>query len=307
MDKPVRAADFDMNLIKVLHALFEERSVTRAGQRLGRTQSAVSNSLRRLRAALDDPLFVPGRHGLELTPKAQSLETQVRQIVEATDLMLSDGGAFDPAIAVGRCRIGAPDRLSLPFLRPLLTRLRQRAPNLALDVVTADREQSLALLDADQIDLAIGWFERLPARFRSEFLFKEGFVCLCRQDHPVLEDDARQDLGQILAYQHVMVSAAGDPRAAFDLALAQLGRRRNIMISLTNFSMAPHILRETDMLGIFTERAAQALAQDSGLTAFALPIAIRPLDHFMAWRSRADADPQQAWIREQAKAAVGET
>jgi LysR family transcriptional activator of mexEF-oprN operon len=65
--------NFDMNLFIVLHTLLEERSVTRTGERLGRTQSAVSNSLRRLRDIFNDPLFVRTPDGLAPTPRAEEL------------------------------------------------------------------------------------------------------------------------------------------------------------------------------------------------------------------------------------------
>ena len=292
---------FDMNLLKVMSVLFEERSVTRTGERLGRTQSAISNSLKRLRQSLNDPLFVPGRDGLELTPRAAMLEDQVKQIIGATDQFLAEGELFEPETAVGRCRLGAPDRMSLPLVLPLLNRLRDQAPGIALDIVTTDGESALAMLDSGHLDIAIGWFDNPPTRFRADFLFDEGFVCLCRPDHPLLAADTNPGMSALLTYSHVMVSAAGSPKAVFDLMLERVGAERDIMVSVTNFSMVPNILHQSDMVGVFTERVATLLARDNGLAALAVPLEIEPLSHFMVWHGRNDADPQQRWIRGQVK------
>ncbi len=300
---PVKLQHFDLNLLKVLSVLYEERSVTRAADRLGRTQSAVSNSLRNLRDALDDPLFVRGADGLTPTPKARTLEEQVNHIIRSTDRFLTDDAAFDPAAASGRCRLGAPDRMSLPVVVPLLQSITAAAPGLNVDVITTDRDQALQMLDDDRIDLAIGWFDSPPGRFKAELLFHEVFVCLCRPEHPILSKKASAELADILAYPHLVVSAAGDHKAAFDTLLARRGLERDARRSVSGFSIVPNILRENDLIGVFTARVAQALARDFGLATLPVPMEIEPLDHFMVWHSRDDADQQHTWIRDQIKLA----
>ena len=120
-------AAFDLNLLRVLDVLLEERNVTRTGERLGRTQSAVSNSLSRLRAAFGDPLLVRGPGGLVPTPKARALEPQVREALRAAGDCFDSPSTFDPESATGLFRIGAPDRLGLPVAVPLMKELRRTA------------------------------------------------------------------------------------------------------------------------------------------------------------------------------------
>jgi len=294
---------FDMNLLKVLNILFEERSVTRAGERLGRTQSAVSNSLRKLREILNDPLLVRGSDGLVLTPKARTLEEQVRNIIRMTDTCLADSAGFDPLSTSGRCRLGAPDRLSLPVMLPLLKTLRSLAPRLAVDLVTTDRNQALTLLDTDKLDIAIGWFDHPPTRFNASLLFQEVLVCLCRKRHPILETQGAIDLAKILSFPHLVVSSAGDRQAAFDTMLAGIGQQRDATISVSNFGLVPNLLRENDVIGVFTERIANVLARDSHLTTLPMPLEIGPLDHYLVWHNRYHADQQHQWIRDQVRQA----
>ena len=124
----MQTGNFDLNLFKVLVALYEERSVSRAAVRLGRTQSAVSNSLRKLREFMNDPLFIRSPDGLALTPKARKLEEHARAVIHLTEAALSGSEEFDPANASGEFRIGAPDRLGLPVILPLFQSLHALTP-----------------------------------------------------------------------------------------------------------------------------------------------------------------------------------
>lgn len=290
---------FDMNLIVVLNTLFEERSVTRTGERLGRTQSAISNSLKKLREALNDPLFTRTPHGLAPTARAIALEKSVRDIVNLTESCLADSAVFDPSTAKARFRLGAPDRLSLPVLLPFMHKLRTMAPGVSINLRTTDREQAMGLLEADAIDLAIGWFDRAPPRLNSTLLFQEDLVCLCRKGHPIGDIAGGAKLADMLSYPHLVVSSAGDGKAAFDTMLERIGEHREAAISVTNFTMVPHILNDSDLVGIFTQRIANYVAREFGLKTIPLPIEVAPLSHFLVWHKRFSSDPRHKWLREQ--------
>lgn len=307
-------ANFDLNLLRVLDVLFEERSVTRAGERLGRTQSAVSNSLSRLRTAFGDPLLVRGPGGLVPTPKARALEPQIREVLRTAGECFDAEPAFDPASAGGLFRIGAPDRLGLPVAVPLIKELRRTAPGIEIDLITADRENALTLVDEDRIDVAVGWFERPPTRFRATLVFRDRLVCLVRADHPLCRpdgDDNGDDNGDgapagidgVLSWPHLVVSSAGDRKAGFDDMLARIGIRRHAAISVTNFTTVPDLLSDSDLVGVFTTRIAALLARRSGLAVVALPAEISALDHYMVWHGRNDASPRHAWLRDRIREA----
>jgi LysR family transcriptional activator of mexEF-oprN operon len=290
---------FDMNLMVVLNALFEERSVTRAGERLGRTQSAISNSLKKLREALDDPLFIRSSDGLVPTPRAMALENSVRDIVNIARTCLANSAVFDPSTAKARFRIGAPDRLSLPVLLPFMRKLRSLAPGVSVNLRTTDREQALDLLETDAIDLAVGWFDHPPPRLNSTLVFQENLVCVCRKDHPIAQSPRGAKLAEILAFPHLVVSSAGDGKAAFDSILQRIGEKRHAAISVTNFTMVPHILNDSNLIGIFTQRIADYIAKEFGLKTVPIPFEVEQLSHFLVWHKRFDTDPGHVWIRDQ--------
>ncbi len=296
---------FDLNLLKVFATLLDERSVTRAGERLGRTQSAISNSLARLREALGDPLFVRGHGGLVPTDRARALEPRVREVLRIAAECLAGTRAFDPADAEGLFRIGAPDRLSLPLMLPVIRTVRRTAPGLAIDLVTADRDRALELIDADRIDLAVGWFDRPPPRFRAAFAFRDELVCLTRADHPLCRSGRTTDLEELLGYPHLVVSGAGDRKAGFDDMLAQAGRRRIAAVSVTNFTAVPELLADSDLVGVFTTGIAGLLARRAGLAMTPLPIEVGALDHYLVWHGRSETDARHAWLRERVLDACG--
>ncbi len=299
-------AGFDLNLLRVLSVLFEERSVTRAGERLGRTQSAVSNALARLRAAFGDPLLVRAAGGMDLTPKARDLAPLIAAFLERADLCFESDGPFDPASAQGVFRLGAPDRLGLPLLVPLVREMREQAPGIELDLVTADRANALSLIADDRLDLAIGWFERPPAQFRAELAFTDRLVCLSSRRHPVRADaPGPVSIDKLLGFPHLVVSSAGDRKAGFDDLLARTGIRRRSAISVTNFTTVPDLLAESDLVGVFTSRVADVLARRHGLAVTPLPDEVAALDHYVVWHARNDASVRHRWMRERLQALYG--
>lgn len=290
--------NFDMNLLLVFHTIMEERSVTRAGNRLGRTQSAVSNALRRLRKELDDPLFIRTRDGLAPTPTAERIATGIAEILEKSAAIMRKQPAFDPATSRRSVAVGGPDRLSLPVMQPLVKRMLKEAPEISVSVQTADREYAVELLENETIDIAVGWFDKLPGHFRTSDLFQEDLVCLVSTSHALASAAHPVSLDEVLACKHVVVTSGGRKRAAFDAMLERLGLRRQARVTLSNFALVPVLLRETDLVGVFTRRTAQHYADTFGLAVVPMPPDFAPLAHQIVWHARLDNDAMYQWVRE---------
>lgn len=289
--------NFDLNLLLVFQALMDERSVTKAGERLGKTQSAISNALKRLRLAMGDPLFVRTPSGLVPTPRAIEINEQAEQILAMTEICLRPGTQVEPHALQARFSIGAPDRLSLPVFLPFLDRLTREAPGISIDLRTTDREYAIRLIENREIDLALGWFDQLPQQINSLKAFDEPLVCLCRKDHPILANGGVQDLDDILSFPHLVVSSGGDKKAAFDMILGRIGRERNALASVSNFTLVPELLRSSNLIGVYTARTATYLADYYGLACLELPIEIEPIRHHLIWHRRFDRDAMHIWLR----------
>jgi DNA-binding transcriptional LysR family regulator len=294
--------NFDFNLLKTLDALLEERNVTRAGARLGRSQPAVSNALHRLRGLLGDDLLVRGAGGLVLTPRAEALRQPLREAMTMVGDCLFQAAAFDPAHATGVCRISMPDRLTLAVIPPLLDRLRQQAPNLDLHVRTADRQQALDLIEADQIDLALGWFDDMPRHLSAEFLLDEYLYCVFRGGHPILKPRSKFTIEAVLSFPHLVVSATGGRRAIFDDLLSRYSLKRHALVSVSNFTAVPHLLARSDMIGVFSKLASDVFEKSFGLVTRRIPLDIGKIATNMVWHARSERDRKHAWLRQQIRA-----
>ena len=179
--------NLDFNLLKVLDALVTERNVTRAGKRLGRSQPAVSNALQRLRQLLGDDLLVRGPGGFVLTPRADALRAPLREAIVLIESCLAEEPPFEPSQAAGVFRLSAPDRLSIALVPPLFARLQKLAPNMALQVQTADRQQALDMLEVDRVDVSLGWFDDKPPHIHTAVMQEDRLFCVFRRDHPISE------------------------------------------------------------------------------------------------------------------------
>jgi DNA-binding transcriptional LysR family regulator len=298
--------NYDLNLLHVLHVLLEERNVTRTGERLGRTQSAISNALRRLRDTLGDPLLVRTPEGLTPTPRAVELAPLVARIVADAGAVTTPRAEFDPRTAEAHFTIGAPDRFSLPVFLPLLERIGHAAPGIVLSLRTTDRDYAIRLIETGEIDLAIGWFDRIPPHIAETLAFEDRFACLCRRDHPLLKNGGRPALADILSHPHLVVSSTGDRRAAFDAILQQYGLRRTIAATLMSFTIVPELLENSDLVGVFTHRTSEYFATRYALTALPVPLEVSPIANHLIWHRRFEGDRAHAWLREQILLSCGD-
>lgn len=290
----------DFNLLKVLDVLITERNVTRSGELLGRSQPAISNALRRLRVLLNDDLLVRGVNGMLLTPRAEALRQPLREALASLEKSIFEEAVFDPAVATGVYRLSMPDRLTLAVVPPLLDRLQRLAPGMALQVLTADRQQALDLLDSDSIDLALGWLEEKPRHLHAEFLLDEDLNCVFRGGHPILK--SKFNIKTVLSYPHLIVSATGRRIAIFDDLLARHKLTRHALVAVTNFTAVPEMLARSNMIGVFTKLASEVFEKSFGLIRRRVPVAVGKIATNMVWHARMHNDSKHAWLRQQIKA-----
>jgi DNA-binding transcriptional LysR family regulator len=293
--------NLDFNLLKVLDALISERNVTRAGERLGRSQPAVSNALHKLRKLLGDDLLVRGPNGFLLTPRAEAIRAPLHDAMTLAQGCLAGEAQFDPATASGVFRLSTPDRLSLAVVPPLFERLRRFAPNMSLQVLTADRKQALDLLDADRTDIALGWLDQKPAHLNAEFILEERLFCVLRREHPLLRRGRKFSIKAVLSFPHLVVSATGTRSAIFDDLLLRHRLRRHALVAVSNFTAVPQLLARSDMIGVFTELASNVFEKSFKLAKRAVPINVGKISTNMVWHHRNDRDRKHAWLRQQIK------
>jgi DNA-binding transcriptional LysR family regulator len=174
----------DLNLLAVLDAVLTEGSNRAAAAKLGVTQSAVSHALGRLRQRLGDPLVVPTGGRMVPTPLAESLAPALRESLERLGSALRGARGFDPERSTRTFWVSSADLAGMVVLPPLVRELTRAASGVSVRL-RPPNDSTLADLERGGIDVALGIFGEVPAAFRVQALFRERFVCVARQGHPV--------------------------------------------------------------------------------------------------------------------------
>ena len=288
----------DLNLLVAFDALIAERSVTRAGARIGRTQPAMSAALSRLRALLDDELFVRSPKGLQPTPRALDLAEPLSRALAEIQRTLEFTQAFDPTTSAATFGLGLSEHPAYVVLPALVERLRSAAPAVTLRVRSfTDRDDALHLLDAGEVDVAVGVAATTsPGRILTRPLFEDRFVCVLRKEHPAAA--APLTLDAFLNLSHLLVSPENERFGRVDAALAKQGLKRRLALTLPQMYAAPLLVARSDMIATLLSRVVAGSGQSEALDVLEAPVDLDPVTFLMAWHRRNDAHPAQRWFRE---------
>ena len=285
----------DLNLLRVFDAVLRDHSVTAAARHLGLTQPAVSNALARLRALLEDALFVRTPSGMDATPFARELAQPVRQALALLESALAHGPGFDPATSTRAFRFYMSDLGQVEFLPPLVERAQRVAPGLRLEAVALEVEDISDALAAGAIDLAVGFLPGLGPPVRRQPLFRDRYVCLMRADHPAA--GARLTRKAFLEASHALVSYKGGHRV-IEEALERTGLARKIALRVPHFTVVPMVLERSDLILTLPSRVARVYQQRGNFKSLPPPVPIAPADVAVHWHGRFERDPGNRWLRE---------
>lgn len=288
----------DLNLLVAFDALMAERSVTRAGKRIGRTQPAMSAALSRLRALFGDELFVRSPSGLQPTQRATELAEPLSRALSEISRTLDFTQRFEPATSSQAFTLALSDHPAFLLLPRLTEVLREQAPNMTLRInAFSHRDDAVSILDAGDADLTIGVPPQQPVggRILSQPLFEERFVCAMRRGHPAAH--RALDLENFLSLSHLLVSPEGERYGHVDAALAATGQRRRIALSLPQMYAAPELVARSDLIATLMEGVVAASACRDRLLVLPPPIELAPVTFVMSWHRRNDAPPVQSWLR----------
>jgi DNA-binding transcriptional LysR family regulator len=291
---------FDLNLLIVFEVLMTERSVSRAADRLGRTQSAVSHSLSRLRSQLGDPLLIKGGVRMQPTAVALDLIEQTRPMLRGIQRVLSPRHVFDPANSRRVFRVAAPDFMLTVFAH-LLSRLRSEAPGVSAEW-TAPREPTLLDVAEGQIDVAIVPAElRLPEGVAGESLGALGWRCYGRKKHPAF---ARWNRQTWTRWPHLVVRIGDSLTSPVNVAASAAGLDRTIAGWVPHFSAIAPVLANSDLLATLPVIAMVETMHAFDLESREVPFPIAPLPHVMVWSTTRSRDPAMNWLRDRLRPIV---
>ncbi len=286
---------YDLNLLPVFLALMQERNVTRAAERLGITQPAMSNALSRLRDTMRDPLFVRERYGMKPTQLAIELEAVVATALASIDAVILGQQSFEPIKAERLFTIAPNSYVEFVLMPALVAALREVAPGIKVRLTPFGNDLAETGAMSGGADVVLGRINDPPDNMVVQHLMDEGLACVVRKDHPDIGNEISID--QYERLKHVNVLPPGRMRAGLFQALGQKGLRREVAISVTHFLAVPEMIAVTDYCATLPSLICKRLASDHRLKVLPAPVDLGTFPVEMAWHVRHRNDPAHRWFR----------
>ncbi len=285
---------FDLNLLIVFDAVMHERSVTRAGSRIGLSQPAMSHALNRLRYMLKDELFVRTPEGMVPTPRAEMLAHPLRNALSEMQLAL-EPAAFDPAASDRRFALAINNYAAVVLAPPLVAAVSAGAPAVHLALRPSGTLDIVERLDRGDLDLTIGSVDSPGERFATAPLLEDPFVMVMRRGHPASR--RKLSAAAFAALPHLEISSSGEDTGFIDRWLAASGLVRRIGLRAPYLSAGP-ILVQSDMVATLSRRIAQEFVRNHPLQIREPPYDSPRVRTTMLWHRRLDRHPAHRWLRD---------
>jgi DNA-binding transcriptional LysR family regulator len=290
--KEIDLRRLDLNLLVTFDVLMAERNVTRAAERLGRTQSALSHALARLREQVGDPLLIKVGGRMTPSPFAERLIEDVRPILRSIQRVLVPPQPFDPATSTRTFRIAISD-IAPSFFPRLMARIRREAPGVVVDWA-AEGPQTLLSVAEGQTDVAfVASALALPEGLARQEAGEIAWATFARSDHPAV---ASWGPAAWARWPHVIVQV-GNTLQSPVVAAGDAARRRPVAARVLNFAAVAPLLARTDLLATLPIVVMHEALERYGLCALPPPFPVRAMPHRFVWSLRLGNDPALHWIR----------
>jgi len=292
-----RLMQTDLNLLVILNALQETGSTVAAAERIGRTQSAVSLALGRLRDMFSDPMFVRTGNRLVPSPLCLQLKQPVQHILSELLTMVDVGYGFDPKASHRRATFAFPDN-ALAWALKMKSTIEAAAPNVTLDLVgtdlvTADYEKGIQDLLTGQVDLVLSFYRSsVPNGLELIPLASQRWITLAAADHMI---SVEPDPHEWCKYEHIQVGSGSTGRDPISDVLAGLSLKRQVSLKLDNFLQALTVATMSEFLFTTMSPVILPLADQLGLRKIVTPIDVPAVPMALICRARR-FDPFSKWL-----------
>ncbi|RUR85086.1 LysR family transcriptional regulator [Chlorogloeopsis fritschii PCC 9212] len=288
-------AGVDLNLLVVFDALMSEQHLTRAAEKIGLSQPATSNALARLRKLFKDDLFIKTSRGITPTPRAFELTEPIRQALEQIQFVVSSQPEFNPATSDRTFRIGMDDYTEIVFLPKLFQTIEELAPHIKIQIRSSNWQKAPKLLDANEIDLAIGYCPQYQTWHQRQILYEERFVCVTNAKQ--FKKRKAITLDEYITASHLLVSPKEDMVGMVDEILQEHNLQRTVALSVPNFLIVPFVLCNTDLIATLPTQIVQTFVEVWKLHALPLPFEMLGFSVDLLWHTKSDRDPAHRWLR----------
>jgi DNA-binding transcriptional LysR family regulator len=292
---------FDLNLLVVFDTVMQEKNLTRTGQRLGLTQSAVSHALARLRHMLKDELFVRAPEGMQPTPRAERMSGPIHQALQEMRVVL-EADEFDPSEASRTFTIAANNYAARAVIPAFVRRVATLAPSVVIEVRPTGMLHTLDQLDAGAMELALEALTEGGERFKCVGLLDDDYVAILSSDHPIASEP-KLSVEHIAGLPNIRITSSGDDTQFVDDALAEHGLARHVWTRVPLHSLLS-VLIGSKALAVVPRRVAADFVTTSPLIVRTLPFVSPRVSLAMIWHRRLDHHPAHRWLRATLRSSV---
>ncbi len=286
----------NLNLLTIFDAIFTEQNLSRAADKIGMSQPAMSAALGRLRLTLNDELFIRTGRGLKPTPRALELQHPIQDILDRISSTLSNTERFDPNSSERVFTLASVDYGGVMIVPKLLRHLQQIDSPAKINLWPQYESDLKEQMHFGSVDFAIDNIPITDNAFHTEVLMQEQAYCLVRKDHPNIHDELTME--QFLDVEHVVLYPQGDRISQLDEHLISKGLRRKYGAKVPNFFNMPYIVQSTNLICGLPESMAQHFARLYNLRALPAPVNDWVATYYLMWHSYLDNDPGHIWLRD---------
>lgn len=283
----------DLNLLLIFEAVLESRSVSKAADRLGMSQSALSHALGRLRITLKDELFVRSPAGMIPTPRAEALAWPVRQALAGLEEIL-EPEIFEPATSDRHFNIAVNNYSAIVLAAGIAVQCAVMAPHVRLAMRPSGTLNLVSLMDRGEVDLVLSSPTQNNERIRSKLILTDDYVVVTRANHPTR--GRRLDIRTIATTPNLSISSSLDDMGFIEDALEEHGLKRTIALEAP-YLTAGSIIDQSNLMAILARNVANNLAESCAIEIRDLPFPSNSISTAMRWARRYDDQPAHLWLR----------
>jgi DNA-binding transcriptional LysR family regulator len=281
--------------LKVVLTLIEDSTVTRAAERLGVTQSALSYQLERMRKRFADPLFVRVGNRMAPTPFAQRLADPAARVLRIVETEIAGLTAFDPSSTHREFRIGLNEMGAITLLPKLVQLMTAAAPQARLIPVYVDVASMAHALESGLMDVAAGHFPQTHDLLVRQLLYRRDYVCVARRDHPTIGKSVT--LQQFSQTPQIETPALQATKNWLSVQLREHDLQTSVHIHTQHVASIPFIVAASDSVAVIPRELFELFSPIAAIKVVDLPIQIPAIDIHQHWHPRVASDPAIKFLR----------
>ena len=288
----------DLNLLPVFEAAYEERSLSRAAERLAMTQPAVSHAMTRLRGLFNDELFIRRSRGVVPTPMADTVYAKLRAALGSVRDAVIETRAFNPRTSTRKFFISIPHPLGPMIAVRLRERLASAAPGIELAFSTRSRPVELVrAMREGRVDAAVDWVVPGGGQFHEVTLFGDAIVAVARHGHPARRRvRSAEDLknGEFVSLR---------PRVEGESTLPGIQEwsrlKLNCVLEVSEILEVFMVASQSDLFGLIPRSMLKVAHDFFGLEALAARPKAAAVPIRLVWHASRERDPAHVFLRQQ--------